>query len=447
MKQRRVVTLTLIVSIILLFSPIIFLSDSKQFDHLTPPNEQKHLVPTSKPKSFSALSLTPHAPIEIISDENFTDYGFPGYGNFTHPYIIGNLSITNPFIGNSIYIKDTSKHFQIQNCFLSTEGYGIYIQDVSNGTVSIVNNYCRDSSGIYLINATGSEILDNTCTLSSYEGIEAFNSDYLLIKNNTCIFNRFTGIYLYKCNYSLITNNNCSYNDLRGIYLKYSSFSNINSNICNFNNFDLDNSYGIYVSNCESTNFSSNTCDYNSVGLRIYYSQEILIFNNSFKNNELWDGISIRFASNFILTNNTCYKNFFGIRAEYCNQSVFMFNQLQENRAQGIYLHQHSFDNVLYYNYFKDNNPERRYPGKAQAIDNSKTNTWYNTETKIGNWWSDLRLRCRYRLSGEGEAVDLYPMNVVNFCLDRLLPTIIIPIISITAFIIIIKYVIPYLRK
>ncbi|MHA1592658.1 MAG: hypothetical protein ACTSUP_09320, partial [Candidatus Heimdallarchaeaceae archaeon] len=40
------------------------------------------------------LALTLHGPIEIITDDNFTDYGFPGSGTDVDPYIIQEYNIT-----------------------------------------------------------------------------------------------------------------------------------------------------------------------------------------------------------------------------------------------------------------------------------------------------------------------------------------------------------------
>ena len=46
--------------------------------------------------------------INIINDDNFTDYGFEGLGSETLPYLIQNLNISTNN-DNGIFIKDTTK--------------------------------------------------------------------------------------------------------------------------------------------------------------------------------------------------------------------------------------------------------------------------------------------------------------------------------------------------
>ncbi len=377
-------------------------------------------------------------PIRIISDENFTDYGFPGYGNYTHPYIIESLHINDTWEGTAIYVQDTTKHFQIRDCYLNTESYGVVIKDVSNGTATIIGNYCQDSAGIYLLNATGSKIINNTVTLKNGYGIQALMSHYLSIENNTCFDLSFNGIDLYQCNYTSVIGNNCSWNERSGMKIDNSFYTEISKNILLANKEDSGWSCGIYINSCEFTVFSENFFEDNDDGLRIYDCREILVHNNSFRNNEYSYGIKVIRTSDCIFTNNTLFRNTFGISFSGSN-SVIKFNQFQENKYHAISLDQDSHQNLIYYNYFIDNNIDGFYTGDAQTSDYNSTNSWYDEELKIGNWWSDLGPLLRYRIDGEANAVDRYPINIANFTIDKILITILVPAILIPTIILMIR--------
>jgi len=284
MKWRRVI-ITFSVSLVLIVSSVAVLSKSEQYiPQLLRLKERK--VAEYKLESFPEINLMYSEPIRIISDENFTDYGFPGYGNYTHPYIIESLHINDTWEGTAIYVQDTTKHFQIRDCYLNTESYGVVIKDVSNGTATIIGNYCQDSAGIYLLNATGSKIINNTVTLKNGYGIQALMSHYLSIENNTCFDLSFNGIDLYQCNYTSVIGNNCSWNERSGMKIDNSFYTEISKNILLANKEDSGWSCGIYINSCEFTVFSENFFEDNDDGLRIYDCREILVHNNSFRNNE-----------------------------------------------------------------------------------------------------------------------------------------------------------------
>jgi len=94
---------------------------------------------------------------------------------------------------------------------------------------------------------------------------------------------------------------------------------------------------------------------------------------------------------------------------------------------------------LIYYNYFIDNNIDGFYTGDAQTSDYNSTNSWYDEELKIGNWWSDLGPLLRYRIDGEANAVDRYPINIANFTIDKILITILVPAILIPTIILMIR--------
>jgi hypothetical protein len=95
----------------------------------------------SKPE-YETEGYTPHAPIYINGDENFTEENgvTGGSGTINDPYIIEGWNITK---APAIRLKYTSSYFVIQNCLLSVQsGSGfavIELRDfVCNGLVSHV---------------------------------------------------------------------------------------------------------------------------------------------------------------------------------------------------------------------------------------------------------------------------------------------------------------------
>ncbi|GAH60871.1 unnamed protein product, partial [marine sediment metagenome] len=72
--------------------------------------------------------------IKISSDQDFIDLGFSGTGSESDPYLIENLDITGDSYSDNIEIKNTTKFFVIQNCYLISGHHAISISDVALGT-------------------------------------------------------------------------------------------------------------------------------------------------------------------------------------------------------------------------------------------------------------------------------------------------------------------------
>ncbi len=169
--------------------------------------------------------------------------------------------------------------------------------------------------------------------------------------------NATTGLFLYFCTSSVIINNTCSNNDYRGISI--SGFS-------------------------DSFTVSNNTCNNN------------------------WEGISLSSSSSSTVANNTCNNNYYGIYLYLSAFCVVAYNLLQENEGYGVYLNYYSDNNIIHHNTFVDNN----LGGTSQAYDRGLTNTWYDTSTNKGNYWSDWSGSGSYSVDGSAGAVDLYPLGV-----------------------------------
>ena len=198
----------------------------------------------------SSLELTPHESIEITSDGNFTDYGFPGTGTVEDPYVIEGYNITTTS-NVGIYITDTTKYFTVRNCYVDAEEYGIYIDDVVDGKLTVINNTCSNNNqGIYLYYSGSTTVANNTCSNNNF-GISLEDSANSTVTNNTCSNNN-QGIYLYQSEDSKVVNNNCN-NNIYGIHLHRSSFC-----VLSYNLLQENEGYGVCLSQISWGNIKYN---------------------------------------------------------------------------------------------------------------------------------------------------------------------------------------------
>ncbi len=164
-----------------------------------------------------------------------------GSGTLNDPYIIENFQIITSS-STGIHIIDSSEYFIIRNCYIEALSYGIYIDNVADGTAKIINNTCRNvinEFGISLWSSAYAEVINNTC-INCIRGIMIGQSPYSAIINNTCKGGQGVGIIIGQSDYSKVANNTCN-NNYQGIYI-FSSNCLIIDNICN-NNFKE----GIYM--------------------------------------------------------------------------------------------------------------------------------------------------------------------------------------------------------
>ena len=325
----------------------------------------------------SILALTPHNPIDITSDDNFTDYGFIGNGSETNPYVIEGYNITT-IENDAIYIAGTTKYFVVRNCYVDAGNYGILINNVADDTATIINNTCNNNgfTGIKIDLSGGSTVDDNTCNNNLNNGILISYSGSSIVDNNTCNNNSDDGIYLYFSGSSTVTDNTCNDNN-NGIHLYYSGSSTVTDNTCNNNSNN-----GIYIESSGSETLEKNTCNNN------------------------WAGIVLA-------------------DSDLCN---ITYNHLQTNTNYGIRIYSTCESTSIYSNNFIDNHQMGSY---CQAFDDGTDNYWYNTATSKGNYWSDW-VSGSYSIDGSASAVDLYPLGapadiipplIVNIIYSPAIPT------------------------
>jgi hypothetical protein len=162
-------------------------------------------VSTSDVMTVSQYS--PHEPIIIVNEDNFTDYGFSGSGTIEQPYLIENLEISSP--GPSISITgDFDAYYKIINCRLSGAGSPYSAVHLGTGTGSIEGCEIANSyTGIQIENSSKSVI---DCTFINTQcaifGLYATDTE---ISNNNITFIE-CGISLFDCNESILNHNDFS---------------------------------------------------------------------------------------------------------------------------------------------------------------------------------------------------------------------------------------------
>ncbi len=305
--------------IILVFAITCFIvSLSAQTEMLTS-QVGSNVVPQPSTKHTKLLTATPHDPIYISSDQNFSDTatanGWDGDGSPEQPYIIENLEIEAYRMGftHCIRISGTTVHFIIRNCILK----------YANATIN--------SAGVLSYSPHGQFL--NNIVYNCSNGIWIY-SDNNVVDGNTCYDNELA-IRIENSEFCTISSNNCSYNMDDGIKLIFSHNNTIRDNTCNYNPGNA-----IYLADVSMDNqIVNNNCSINHVGIFVSMSLENTISNNYLFGNDN-QAAFFSSASDNLFTNNTC----------------------GEERISSVWLSADSSTNTVSWNSF--------YIHPAQAVDN-----------------------------------------------------------------------------
>ncbi len=227
-------------------------------------------------------------------------------------------------------------------------------------------------------------------TTTSQKGISISSTTKSFIIRNCYVDTYYYGIYIYGVagGTATIINNSCWGNNFYGIGFFSSVSSTVAKNTCNNNN------QGIYLWSSDSSTIANNTCNNNNnIGIYLWSSDSSTVVNNTCSNN-----------------NNN------GIKLFNINFCILTYNLLQENEWYGVNLDSDSDNNLIYHNNFVDNN----LTGTSQAFDDGLNNTWYDTLTLEGNYWSDWSGTGSYSIDGSAGSVDLYPFDeLVEYSTDE----------------------------
>jgi len=454
----------------------------------------------------AGISYTAHANISIIGNSQFNNTNFPsngvvsGNGTISNPYVIEGWDI-GTWIADGIYVEGTTVHFIIRNCYshatsIPTGHAAIFLNDCTNATirdnncsyqdygihlyqssgVTIINNTCWHSIGIYLETSSNHNVIENNNCSNGYNGICLYySSNNNTVRENECNLN--TGLYgicLNESDYNTVSDNSC--NDNRGISSIVCAISvNMSANNTLINNSCQNGDIGIQLSShsthnavinnsCESnlyenleldysSGFNSlirNRCTQSNRGITIF-SQSNIVANNSCSNNG--DGIYLGLGySRFnALIDNNCSKNYNGIRLVSSAHNNLNGNNCSNNQ-NGILLYSASNDNSLIGNLVSNNSLDNNTNYGVMIQDGSKNRIWNNSlinnngandtynashvqaydddasnwwnSSGYGNYWFDWRVPDSvapfgivdkpYNISGSAGAKDYFPLTILG---------------------------------
>ncbi|MHA2064713.1 MAG: right-handed parallel beta-helix repeat-containing protein, partial [Candidatus Thorarchaeota archaeon] len=281
------------------------------------------------------ISYTNRGPISILSDADFSSYGFPGTGDENTPYRIEGYNITDSNF-ELIVIENTEAFFVIQNNYLdsiTSSLDAIYIRNAKNGLVynnTVVNN----RHGIFLDKGSQSmNITLNEVCNTSQSGIRINGSTNVRIRTNEVYQNTYNGIWANSSTHLEIWNNTV-YDDELGIWLRNTNNSQV------FENLLFGNDNAMWISNQSTSN------------------------NIAF--NRIFDPAD--------LNPNTC-----GIHLSHnASENNILINTVANSTEHGFYVESTSGNNTIKWNAFISNN----LGGTSQALDDASVNVQYN-------YWSD----------------------------------------------------------
>lgn len=181
-------------------------------------------------------TLTPHEPILIYNNANFSDYSLPGSGTELDPYRIENYNITTINTAG-IVVRNTTDYFVIQNCYVDAWFTAIGITIVDPGTGEISGVTCKQNKLYGIVIGETSQITVKNCVVEDNidvfgVGICLVDSFEITLTNNTCITNNY-GLYLENTNSCDISYNTFAENLEYGAELS----SDTNENILHHNKF------------------------------------------------------------------------------------------------------------------------------------------------------------------------------------------------------------------
>jgi len=329
-------------------------------------------------------TYVPHEPIIIEHESNFTDYGIPGSGTETSPYIIEGYNITT-IEYEAIRISSIFYYVVVRNCYLNADLYGINMGSSNEGSVVIENNYIEDNNfGIYVSYLDSAEINNNTCK-NNWKGIQVEYVDELDVHDNYCFSKsgvQDCGIYIANAPYATITENVCL-DAWKGFYFDHCGSSMIKDNLAYYNvrygmeiyssngatvidnqsilsgkygfyfysfgshviknNYADDHEYGIYIKSSASSIIENNFCELNDYGIFLESSTSTKVQDNKVSMSDY--GIQTVTTDSAIIANNTCYYNDISILI-VDSDSISIANNTHYNNTIGIQTDSSSYSEI-----------------------------------------------------------------------------------------------------
>ncbi|MCE7749110.1 MAG: hypothetical protein GPJ51_11975 [Candidatus Heimdallarchaeota archaeon] len=416
------------------------------------------------------LNLSSISYIYINEDSDFIDYGFPGNGTHSDPYLLQDMTLSeNSTTLSSIHIENTTRFFVISNNIITANNnYSIYINNIASGTGVILDNtfdfsdisWPHSNIGISIVSSNGIRIEKNDfiycyrpIELWWSEDIDIYNNDihsglfgvgshniniehnllgsvrftsgssYISIKNN--YIDDHTGVYFSETTYSEISSNYFEFPYDVGIFLSESSNNIIHNNIIedagvgieiksNSNQITLTENtcaksryYSLFVESCENIICSRNNFSLSTYHNVIFHDVSKIVFLNNDVVSAEYHGLYFSTCPDVFIGQNYIARNeLTGIYCDNVDDSTIINNYIHLNSEFGLFFDIQSSNNVIHHNEFYNNNLD----GYSQACDNGENNTWFDLTQKEGNIWMDYEGEGDYYIDGTAGSVDIYPL-------------------------------------
>lgn len=205
-----------------------------------------------------------------------------------------------------------------------------------------VDQYGDDKAGIYFEGADNSVVKENKIESNGY-GIFLLDSYNNTLTDNTVYISGISGIFLWNSRYNRLYNNYIDRTNHEGILLYESSNNNeLNNNTVNF----TYSGFGIDLHLCNNNTLISNTLSNNRFGVLLTGSNYNSVISNVANSNK-WNGIDLQRSNRNTLYNNTAYFNENGIFLIESNNNRLDCNKASSNTGYGINLNNSSANNIL----------------------------------------------------------------------------------------------------
>ncbi|MBN1799944.1 MAG: right-handed parallel beta-helix repeat-containing protein [Candidatus Lokiarchaeota archaeon] len=296
--------------------------------------------------------------IDDLGEYNWTwarmqDWCTIGNGSEGNPYVIENVTINGGGSDSCIEIRNSNAHFIVRNCtlFNSSSGpyAGIFLLNASNG--QILNNNCSYNQGIGIYiseNSNNNTIFGNNVSNNDY-GIYIYDECInTIVSGNTVRNSHYCGIYSSSC-LGLNMFDNMIYGG--GLYVTGSGLIDyLNTHDINTSNRVDDKPFYYYVNQIglKSDNFS------NAGQIMLVNCSHSVISGESFTNT--YAAIHFYSSSDNNITENHIYNHQFGIYLhQNCENNTISENNVSYN-YRGIYLNSHCDNNTFTENNASYNN-------------------------------------------------------------------------------------------
>lgn len=286
------------------------------------------LLPRTRYQLLSPL-LTPHNPVVINGDTDFTTQGWNGSGTSDDPYQLANLEIINTTTFFGMDIRNTQAYFAINNSWIEGTTIGISLVNVSNGL--IVSSTCTNHSlqGITFINSWNCSLRNSTIADSETEGFWLEQSNETKILNNSISNAGRAGIFFIDSVNNTLSGNTISSTGHEGIYLENTNYSKVSSN------FVTNDSWGAIKIRYSINSTVSNNTAFESGKCELYFSSNSTVaFNTLISAN---GGITLVESGESSVSENVLTDSD-GIYLTNSSRSIVQNNNVSDSSARGIWL-------------------------------------------------------------------------------------------------------------